>query len=29
MALLADGDADEAEVTGLAGGLTEVLRTLT
>ena len=29
VAELADGDADEAEVTGLAGGLTEVLRTLT
>ena len=29
MALLAEGDADEAEVTGLADGRTEVLRTLT
>jgi hypothetical protein len=29
VALLGGGDAEESEVTGLAGGLTEVLRNLT
>jgi hypothetical protein len=29
VALLGVGDADEPEVSGLAGGLTEVLRNLT